>query len=331
MSKGFTNLGNTFYMNSALQCLSHLPQLNLDCNDFINDIKKRNTKSDVNVLKQWLNLQHAVWEENNNNVVSTRDVLESFIIGCKKNNVYFQSFQQNDASDFLNTYMDFLHESIKRQVNITISGTPKNNYDKLKLKSIETWKNFFENNYSYIIVNFYSQLLSITTCPKCDYYTTNHDPIMTITLTLKENYNNIYDCLNEFTDKETLDLENKWTCDKCKCKVQPKKEVKFWNLSNALILSIKTFRVNKKIEKHIDFPEELNMNDYCINNKDDLIYTLSGICIHGGSLDGGHYYAMCKDYKENKWRIHNDTHVKDTTIKDVLSQSPYCLFYIKKN
>lgn len=330
MSKGFTNLGNTCYMNAALQCLCHLPQLNLECTDFIKDIKKRSNKSDVSVMKQLLNLQHAVWEEENK-VVSTKGVLQSFIKQCNKSDVYFESFQQNDTNDFLNTYMDFLHESIKRTVNISITGTPKNNYDKLKLKSIETWKSFFENSYSYIIVKFYSQLLTLTTCPNCDYYTSNHEPIMSITLTLKDNYKTIYDCLNEFTDKETLDVENKWTCDKCKCKVQPKKEIKFWELSDVLIFSIKAFTVNKKIEKHIEFPEELKMDDYCINNNVNLSYTLSGICIHGGSLNGGHYYAMCKDHIKNKWRVHNDTNVTDTTLENVLSQTPYCLFYIKKD
>ena len=187
MSKGFTNLGNTCYMNAALQCLCHLPQLNLDCPDFIKDIKKRSNKSDVSVMKHLLNLQHAVWEEGNK-VVSTKGVLESFIKQCNKSNVYFESFQQNDTNDFLNTYMDFLHESIKRTVNISITGTPKNNYDRLKLKSIETWKNFFENSYSYIIVKFYSQLLTLTTCPNCDYYTSNHEPILSITLSLRDNY-----------------------------------------------------------------------------------------------------------------------------------------------
>ena len=38
---------------------------------------------------------------------------------------------------------------------------------------------------------------------------------------------------------------------------------------------------------------------------------------------------LCKNHKNNKWYIHNDTHVSETNIENVMSTSPYCLFYIK--
>jgi len=319
-------------MNAALQCLTHIPQLSIDCEDFKKDIKKRDSENDSTVIHQWLTFQHKIWKEiNDEKVVSTENILRAFIMKCRTENIAFESFDQNDTTDFLNTFMDLLHDSIKRKVKINISGTPKNNYDKLKIKSIETWKNFFENSYSHIIVNFYSQLLSITKCPKCNYSTSNHEPIMTISLTLKENYNNIYDCLDEFIEEEVLDTLNTWKCDKCKSCVQPHKKIDFWNLSPILIISIKQFRLNKKINKHIDFPEELNMGKYCINKKNNITYKLSGICIHSGSLNGGHYYAMCKDYTTNSWRVHNDTSVKETNIENVMDQTPYCFFYIREN
>ena len=330
MSKGFTNLGNTCYMNAALQCLTHIPELSLDCGGFTKDIRKRDSENDSTVIREWLNFQHRIWKEDvEQNVVSTERILKAFIMKCQSGNILFESFNQNDTTDFLNTFMDLLHESMKRKVNITITGEPKNNYDKLKVKSIETWKAFFENSYSHIIVSFYSQLLSVTTCPKCDYATTNHEPMMTITLTLKEKYKTIYDCLDEFIEDEVLDVENTWNCDKCKECVQPNKKINFWNLSPVLILSVKQFRLNRKMNKHIEFPEELNMEKYCVNKKENLKYKLSGICIHSGGLNGGHYYAMCKDYTDDKWRVHNDTHVIETTIDDVLKQTPYCFFYIR--
>ena len=222
---------------------------------------------------------------------------------------------------------NFLHKSIKRRVKINISGEPKNNFDKLKLKSVQTWKDFYEKDYSWIIVNFYSQLLSITSCCKCEYITSNHEPILVIPLTLKEEYNSIYDCLNEFTQKEVLDKKNKWKCDNCNEIVQPQKEMKFWDLANVLIFSIKAFRLNAKMEKHIEYPKKLNMKKYCINKGKKHIYDLCGLCIHNGNLNGGHYYSICKDYTENEWRIHNDTHVSSISLEDVLKETPYCLFY----
>tara|TARA_Y100000768_G_C23928685_1_gene658893 strand:+ start:291 stop:1286 length:996 start_codon:yes stop_codon:yes gene_type:complete len=331
MSKGFTNLGNTCYMNAALQCLSHIPHLSLDCSDFIKCIKKRDPENNSDIIKEWLNLQQKVWK-GNKDTVSTLPLLKEFIRSCNNENIVFQSFNQNDTTDFLNTFMDLLHNSIKRKVSITITGEPKNKYDRLKLESIKSWKNFFESNYSHIIEKFHSKLLSITSCPHCNYYTTNHEPIMTIDLPLKETHTSIYDCLDEFIKEETLDTNNTWKCDRCNRKVQPHKKLNFWELSPVLIISIKQFRLNKKMNKHIQFPEELDMKNYCINNnKTDLSYTLYGLCIHKGDLNGGHYYAACRDDKDNLWRIHNDTNVNTINIRNVLNETPYCLFYIRDN
>jgi ubiquitin C-terminal hydrolase len=328
MSKGLTNIGNTCYMNSALQCLLHLPILSSDNEELLLDIKKKSNRNDFGLMEEWIRLHQQMWASDGETVVNTRPIFMEFIRRCQKENVYFESFAQNDAQEFITLYIDFLHNSIKRSVRIEISGEPQTEYDRIKIESINSWKLFFESNYSYIINNFYSRMLSFTSCPNCKYVTNNHEPIATITLTLENEYITLYDCLNEFTSESTLDGDNSWKCDNCSQSVCPDKKATFWDLSSVLIFTVKQFRNGKKMNHHIEFPENLKMDKYCMNiNKERLQYQLSGICIHSGSLNGGHYYAMCKNYKTNKWNIHNDSSVSETSIESVLKETPYCLFY----
>ena len=328
MSKGFTNHGNTCYMNSALQCLSHLECLGYDNIHLQEDCAKRPSTNDYSLMAAWMKLQKEIWNNDVSTFVNTLPTIKVFIKACQENNIYFESFIQNDAGDFINIFLDLLHNSIKRKVNIQIRGKPQNKYDKIKVKSIEAWKIFFEGSYSYIIKQFYSQLLSVTSCPECDYITTNHDPIMVITLTLKSGYTSIYECISEYVKEITMDIDNGWKCDQCKNRVCPNKKINFWNLSPVIIFQINQYRKTGKLNQHISFPEILSMDDYCLNiQKESLQYKLSGICVHSGNLGGGHYYALCKNYKTGQWNIHNDTMVEKVSLDGVLKETPYCLFY----
>ena len=158
---------------------------------------------------------------------------------------------------------------------------------------------------------------------------------------MKPNFKNIYDMLSDYTSVETLDSNNSWKCDKCQRNVNPEKKIVFWNLSDVLIIQIKRYDKNlRKIDLPIGFPTILKMGKFCMNyNEQSMTYKLYSMSVQSGSLNGGHYYAICntnvnntnvsntnkKD--KNKWKVFNDSSVFDISESDMMSQKPYCLFY----
>ena len=61
-----------------------------------------------------------------------------------------------------------------------------------------------------------------------------------------------------------------------------------------------------KIDCLINFPKEhLNLKDYTAQKKSTVKYDLYGVIQHFGSLNGGHYTAICKN--DNNWVIYNDS------------------------
>tara|TARA_B100001287_G_C22619108_1_gene499085 strand:- start:20 stop:1024 length:1005 start_codon:yes stop_codon:yes gene_type:complete len=324
-NKGLRNLGNTCYMNSALQCLSHLLTFHPHNEKYFKQCKG----IDDCLMKEWFEFQRQMWSNEGSNIISPIELLKCFQRECNERDYYFLNFNQNDVDEFLTLFLDLLHQGISRKVKISYNKTIMDEGDKIIVKSLDTWKRFYENDYSYIVENFHSQLLSLTTCPLCEYYTSNHDPIQVISLEIPENGKTLKDCFKKYTDRFVLDDDNLWECDKCKQKVKSEKKLMLWKTSDILIILLKRYKNGQKNNKYIEYPLTLSLNKFNMNygTKKKNSYSLQSFAVHDGGLGGGHYYAICKNPLDKKWREYNDSNVTLIDNDDVKGYVPYLFFY----
>lgn len=106
---GLKNLGNTCYMNAAIQSLSNcspLTQFFLDCPGYVTSAKK------PDLSKTYLKLMSEMWHKRRSNYVCPTGLLG----GIKRLHPMFKGFSQHDSQEFLRYLMDNLHEELKEQV-----------------------------------------------------------------------------------------------------------------------------------------------------------------------------------------------------------------------
>jgi len=321
-NNGFKNKGNSCYINSALQCLSHINILSN--NNFHQQIIKYK-KNDSPLINEWFNIQNKIYDNNNNESIDTGDLIQIFTSKCIEKNYEINITDQNDVSEFLLYFFEFLHEEISRKVSMNVMGDAQTQIDKLyKNNRIEYGKNY--KDYSYIIEQFYSSEINFVECPNCKKIKDNHSFNPFIVLHQKPGYNTLNDYLDDHIKKDTLDDDNKLKCENCELLVNSNKMTYPFNLSSIIIFVLQ-YDLNELNELNMKHLIKLDMKNYCLNyNKESTEYELSGVCIHIGNSEGGHYYSICKNNYENKWKKYDDESVSDINENDC-NIRPYCLFY----
>jgi ubiquitin carboxyl-terminal hydrolase 8 len=329
---GLINLGNTCFINSCFQILSHTYELNeiLDKKS----IKNINNINDSILLFEWNNLREILWKENCT-VSPERFIQTIHTLAKQKNSDLFSKYSQNDITEFFVFVLNCFHNSLSREVKMTIYGEPDKEIDNIAKKCYTMINDIYSKEYSEIWEIFYGIQVSFlinTKNNKINNYTP--ESYSTIDLPLPLNIENptILDCFDLFVKGEILEGENAWFNEKTKKKENAKKCIKFWSFPNILIINLKRYYANnKKNNTLITFPlKNLDLSKYVIGyNKDSYVYDLYGVCNHFGNNNGGHYTSIIKNV--NKWYWFNDLFVEEiiNLEKEIISQNAYCIFYRK--
>ncbi|KAK9477267.1 hypothetical protein V1514DRAFT_334340 [Lipomyces japonicus] len=198
---GLSNLGNTCYMNSALQCITHVEELTryFLADAYRSELNPSNPLGmDGKVASAYAQLVHTIFGPNNVTLTSHPASSQSSsyytprefrsIIG--RYGPMFSGYGQQDSQELLAFLLDGLHEDLNRIFNKPYSEKPELPDDKVHDKAAvvelanKCWQLHKQRNDSIIQDLFAGMYKSTLVCPQCGKVSITFDPYMDLTLPL---------------------------------------------------------------------------------------------------------------------------------------------------
>jgi ubiquitin C-terminal hydrolase len=329
---GLVNLGNTCFLNSCLQVLSHTYELT----KLLNNAKRTGSTDQFTIVNEWNDLRNLMWSQDVT-VAPSKFVLNVQRIAKTKGKDLFTGWSQNDMPEFLLFFIDCIHESQARHVDVTVSGKKDTATDELALACYTMLKESYAREFSEVMELFYgisiSEIISLDgtirhACKPESFF------IMDLPMPSTPNIS-IYDCLDLYTQPELLTGDNAWFNEKTGKKEDIQKRISFWNFPKIIVITLKRFSPDgtQKRGDLVTFPmDDLDLAKYVRGySPGSYQYELYAVCNHMGNVYRGHYTAFVKNYI-GEWVHYNDNRVERLPSNyTIVSPMAYCLFYRKKN
>ncbi|CAI9756417.1 unnamed protein product [Fraxinus pennsylvanica] len=306
---GLENLGNTCFMNAVLQCFIHT----------------------VPLLQGLFNSSHSTACHFNSEgfcvLCDLRELVELALISATgvvspwklvNNLSYFSSsfrrFQQEDAHEFLQCFLDRLESSENLKPNEAVSS----------------------RNDNFVKRVFGGRLVSKLKCCNCGHSSDTYEPSIDLSLEIGD-ADTLLIALQSFTKVEKIeDPETKFTCEECKEQVSVEKQLVLDHAPSIAAFHLKRFKSDgryvEKIDKHVAFPLELDLLPFTCGDKTnaELKYELYAVVVHVGfTSTSGHFYCFIRVLPD-MWCKFDDSKVIWVHEQFVLSQEAYILFYAKQ-
>lgn len=190
---GLSNLGNTCYMNSALQCMTHIPELfyYFVFNQYLKEINEENPLGYGGAIaNSFGHLMHGLYgvrpEADSSKTFTPREFRTQVGL-C---NALFAGFHQQDSQEFLAFLRDGLHEDLNRIKKKPYVEKPElgddevNNPNAVSDLAKQCWDQHLLRNDSIINDLFVGMYKSTLVCPECSKVSITFDPYSDLTLPL---------------------------------------------------------------------------------------------------------------------------------------------------
>eukprot|EP01065_Artemidia_motanka_P009322 TRINITY_DN14759_c0_g1_i1.p1 TRINITY_DN14759_c0_g1~~TRINITY_DN14759_c0_g1_i1.p1 ORF type:complete len:690 (+),score=158.15 TRINITY_DN14759_c0_g1_i1:66-2135(+) len=337
--RGMMNLGNTCYMNSALQCLLGTAALR---QVFLTDLRGKDIRSRWGMkgelateFRRVLNAATASREGSKEptsmcvNPLRFKTVVGRWSPG-------FRGYESHDAHELLRFLLDGLHGDLQR-----MQGNPP--YMELgdidgedETAAADRWWRYHKSREDSVVQDLFAgQLMSKAECMKCHTQHLAFDPILDLSVPMPgpmDGQASVEECMKLFTREEILDGDDRLKCRRCAVRQRTRRSLRLARAPGHLLVHLKRFKrvggVHRKITGAITVHSRMDLRRFLSPpQRHPVNYCLYAVVHHFGDVDDGHYTATVRR-GDGHWYNFNDSVVSRTADPSLQpSASAYLTFY----